>query len=287
MQGQAKRVFTEHYLDPIMTMSHPPAAWVCLKGASEAKSIDRLIPDSQLDMHMDDSSCWELTKCTAEALDIDRASTYWNQGRWKKAEVLEGLGLVLGEERLTSMEVCRAFDTYQSSNKFMSSRSLKYRQILYLILSNCFCSKSLLTQYQNAHPTHHLSRLIFILTMILRFRFQKYLQKCSPWISICAQIMTYNVSSHCDCLFNVILLTSHSFPQLSSGLMYGMLKLYAPTLRNKLGMACAKTARTPRYACRLNDWPVSEQNESMISPLFNTPDRKTGHRWKVLQDIIL
>ena len=43
VQGQAKRVFTEHYLDPIMAMSHPPTAYVCLKGASEAKSIDRLI----------------------------------------------------------------------------------------------------------------------------------------------------------------------------------------------------------------------------------------------------
>ena len=43
MQGQAKRVFTEHYLDPIMAMSHPPTTYVCLKGASEAKSIDKLI----------------------------------------------------------------------------------------------------------------------------------------------------------------------------------------------------------------------------------------------------
>ena len=43
VQGQAKRVFTEHYLDPIMAMSHPPAAHVCLKGLSEAKNIDRLI----------------------------------------------------------------------------------------------------------------------------------------------------------------------------------------------------------------------------------------------------
>jgi hypothetical protein len=43
MQGQAKRVFTEHYLGPIMAMSYPPAAYVGLKGASEAKSIDRLI----------------------------------------------------------------------------------------------------------------------------------------------------------------------------------------------------------------------------------------------------
>jgi len=43
MRGQAKRVFTEHYLDPIMAMSHPPTAYVCLKGGSEAKSIDRLI----------------------------------------------------------------------------------------------------------------------------------------------------------------------------------------------------------------------------------------------------
>jgi len=42
MQGQAKRVFTEHYLDPIVAMSHPPTAYVCLKGASEAKRIDRL-----------------------------------------------------------------------------------------------------------------------------------------------------------------------------------------------------------------------------------------------------
>jgi hypothetical protein len=41
--GQAKCVFTEHYLDPIMAMSHPPTAYVCLKGASEAQSIDRLI----------------------------------------------------------------------------------------------------------------------------------------------------------------------------------------------------------------------------------------------------
>ena len=144
-------------------------------------------------MHKPDSSCWELAKCTAEALDNDLASTYWNQGRWKKVEVLEGLGLVFGEEHpdtLTSMaanlastyqqqgpwkesevlpvlevetrqQVCRAFDTYKSSNKPVSSRSLRYRQILYLILSNCFCSKSLLTQYQNVHPTHHLSRLIY------------------------------------------------------------------------------------------------------------------------------
>jgi len=44
MQGQAKHVFTEHYLNPIIAMSHPPTAYVCLKGASEAKSIDRLIP---------------------------------------------------------------------------------------------------------------------------------------------------------------------------------------------------------------------------------------------------
>src|SRR5271170_6382906 len=44
MQGQAKQVFTEHYLNPIMAMSNPPAAYVCLKGTSEAKSIDRLIP---------------------------------------------------------------------------------------------------------------------------------------------------------------------------------------------------------------------------------------------------
>ena len=43
MHGQAKHVFTEYYLDPIMAMSHPPTAYVCLKGASEAKSIDMLI----------------------------------------------------------------------------------------------------------------------------------------------------------------------------------------------------------------------------------------------------
>jgi len=43
VQGQAKCVFTEQYLDPIMAMSHPPTTYVCLKGASEAKYIDWLI----------------------------------------------------------------------------------------------------------------------------------------------------------------------------------------------------------------------------------------------------
>src|ERR1700722_2271811 len=116
-------------------------------------------------------------------------STHLQQGPWKESEVLPVL------EVETRQQVCCAFDT-ESSNKFMSSRSLRYHHILYLILSNCFCSKSSLTQYQNVHPTRHLSRLIFILAMVLHFQFQEYLQECSPRVSICAQVMAYGVGLH-------------------------------------------------------------------------------------------